>query len=296
MKEVLDSFAAYLALGQGLAPKTLEAYGRDVKAFVRWLAKHGTASPNAITREHVIDYFDYLWQCAYKPASRTRAFVAVRIFLRFLFAQHHLALDVTEGIDMPRRGRNLPKILTEEDVTRLLNSVAGTEPRDIRDRAMLELLYGSGLRVSELCALDLRSFLAEADLIRCCGKGDKERLVPVGSCAGAALTRYLNDARGAFARSPDAVAVFLTRLGKPFTRQGVFKMIKERALASGIDPAKISPHVLRHSFATHLLSHGADIRAIQEMLGHASIATTQIYTHVDQAKFATIHKQHHPRA
>jgi integrase/recombinase XerD len=162
---------------------------------------------------------------------------------------------------------------------------------------MLEMLYGSGLRVSELCDLSVQDFIADADLIRCFGKGSKERFVPVGVAEGHALARYLAEGRGAFDRTGGAERhMFLTRLGRKFTRMGVFKMLKERAAAAGLDPAVVSPHVLRHCFASHLLAHGADIRAIQEMLGHASIATTQIYTHVDQARFAELHRKHHPRA
>ena len=179
----------------------------------------------------------------------------------------------------------------------MLDAVAGDDPRDLRDRALLETLYGCGLRVSEAAALKIGDFEADGELMRIRGKGSKDRLVPVGGAAGRALARYLGGARGTFARGSSAEThVFLTRLGRPFTRQGIFKIVRERAATVGIAPERISPHVLRHSYASHMLSHGADIRAIQELLGHADISTTQIYTHVDAAGFAAVHRQHHPRA
>ena len=179
----------------------------------------------------------------------------------------------------------------------LVDSVNGTESRDLRDRAMLELLYGCGLRVSELCNLTLESFPEGAEFVRCTGKGSKDRVVPIGRAAGDAIARYLSSARGVFWRGDNTERhLFLSRLGKKFTRMGVFKILKQRAAAAGLDPSVVSPHVLRHCFASHLLAHGADIRAIQEMLGHSSISTTQVYTHVDQSRLGTVHRKYHPRA
>jgi integrase/recombinase XerD len=180
---------------------------------------------------------------------------------------------------------------------RLVCSVAGDSPRDLRDRAILEMLYGCGLRVSELCGLELGDITADAEVVRCRGKGSKERLVPLSPLIGATLRRYIDGGRPAFlANGRQERHLFVTRLGKAFTRMGVFKLLRQRALAAGIDPTRVSPHVLRHSFATSLLAHGADIRSIQEMLGHASVSTTQIYTHVDQARLGKIHRTYHPRA
>ena len=185
---------------------------------------------------------------------------------------------------------------TKAEVTSMIEAVDGDDPRSLRDRALLEVMYGSGLRVSEACSLTFDDIVADGELLRILGKGSKERLVPIGGAAGAALRLYAEKGRGAFARSADETHVFLTRLGRPFTRQGVFKVIRERAAAVGIAPERISPHVLRHSFASHMLAHGADIRAIQELLGHADIGTTQIYTHVDTERFGDIHRRYHPRA
>ncbi len=191
----------------------------------------------------------------------------------------------------------LPRVLDEATTLKILQSADGSEPRDLRDRAMLEFLYGCGLRVSELCGLELQDVIADAGVVRCRGKGSKERIVPIGIPAASALARYLASARESFSRGNAAERrIFLTRLGRPFTRMGVFKMLRERAAAAGVDAHAVSPHVLRHCFATDLLAHGADIRAIQEMLGHASIATTQVYTHVDRARLGTVHRTYHPRA
>ena len=297
LREGAESFLSHVAFERGLAPKTQEAYGRDVRLFLEFLSRKGVSVCGAITRELVREYLDRLRTARYRPSSRARAFVSIREFLAHLKKSGFSAQDASAGLEAPKKGLALPKTLSEDAVRRLVSSVDGAEPRDLRDRAMLEMLYGSGLRVSELCDLAVGDFIADADMIRCLGKGSKERLVPVGVEEGRALARYLAEGRGAFDRSGGTERhMFLTRLGRKFTRMGIFKMLKERASAAGLDPAVVSPHVLRHCFASHLLAHGADIRAIQEMLGHASIATTQIYTHVDQTRFAEVHRKHHPRA
>ena len=297
LTEGLVSFDTHLVLERGLAPKTLEAYGRDARFFLAFLAARRVSYCAEITREHVKAYLEHLRKTYPKATSRARAFVTVREFLRYLKYQGFAPHDVSDGLRAPKKALALPKTLSEATVRRLVEFIDGDSPRDLRDRAILELLYGSGLRVSEVCALKVQDFIADADLIRCLGKGGKERLVPVGVAEGQALARYLTAARGAFDRgqAPER-HFFLTRLGRPFTRMGIFKMLKARATAAGVDPSIVSPHVLRHCFATHLLAHGADIRAIQEMLGHASIGTTQIYTHVDRARLNEVHKSKHPRA
>ena len=296
-REAEDSFAASMALERGLAPKTQEAYLRDVRALVRFLKGRGRLCASAVSRGDITDYLEHLCRASRRASSRARAFTAIKSFFAHLAERHLIGASPVEGLDAPKKGLVLPKVLSEEVMQRLVESVSGTDPRDLRDRAMLELLYGCGLRVSELCELALDDFPEGADLVRCTGKGSKDRLVPLGHAAGDALVRYLESARGSFARGDLSERhLFLTRLGGKFTRMGVFKMLRQRAAAAGIDASAVSPHVLRHCFASHLLAHGADIRAIQEMLGHASIATTQIYTHVEQARFAEIHRLHHPRA
>lgn len=290
------AFKAELALERGLAAKTIEAYTRDVRFFLQFLVLRGRTSPRGILRQDVAAYLESLQQAHKRASTRARAFVSIKEFLHFLKVQGETKTDLGSGFDAPKKMLVLPRVLDEVTMRRLVESVDGTTPRDLRDRAMLELLYGCGLRVSELCTLAVVDFIADADVVRCRGKGNKERIVPMGGACGQALARYLADARASFVRDGGGVReMFLTRLGRPFSRMGVFKLLRERASGAGLDPEKFSPHVLRHCFATHLLQHGADVRAIQEMLGHASIATTQIYTHVDRARLGAEHRRHHPR-
>jgi integrase/recombinase XerD len=295
--EAVDSFAAALALERGLADKTQEAYLRDVRALVRFLDGREVRAPASVSRDDIARYLDALRIESKRASSRARAFTAIREFFAHLKEMRMVAVDPTEGLEAPKKGLVLPQILSEQVAGAFVDSVSGTEPRDLRDRAMLELLYGCGLRVSELCDLTLESFPDGAELVRCTGKGSKDRVVPIGHAAGTAIVRYLSSARDTFSKDNASERhLFLTRLGKKFTRMGIFKILKQRAVAAGIDPSVVSPHVLRHCFASHLLAHGADIRAIQEMLGHSSISTTQVYTHVDQSRLGELHKKYHPRA
>ncbi len=297
LENCAESFAADLALARGLSPKTVEAYGRDVRAFLEFLAARGKTAPEALVRADVADHVGAMRAKGRKASTRARAFVAVREFLAYLASTRATAHDLSEGLEAPKKNLVLPRVLDEATTLKILQAADGSDPRDLRDRAMLEFLYGCGLRVSELCGLELQDVVADAGVVRCRGKGSKERIVPIGVPAATALTRYLASARESFSRGNTAERrIFLTRLGRPFTRMGVFKMLRERAAAAGVDAHAVSPHVLRHCFATDLLAHGADIRAIQEMLGHASIATTQVYTHVDRARLDAVHRTYHPRA
>ena len=297
LESCAESFAADLALARGLSPKTVEAYGRDVRAFLEFLAARGKTAPEALVRADVADHVGAMRAKGRKASTRARAFVAVREFLAYLASTRATAHDLSEGLEAPKKNLVLPRVLDEATTLKILQAADGSDPRDLRDRAMLEFLYGGGRRVSELCGLELQDVVADAGVVRCRGKGSKERIVPIGVPAATALTRYLASARESFSRGNTAERrIFLTRLGRPFTRMGVFKMLRERAAAAGVDAHAVSPHVLRHCFATDLLAHGADIRAIQEMLGHASIATTQVYTHVDRARLGTVHRTYHPRA
>ena len=297
LESCAESFAADLALARGLSPKTVEAYGRDVRAFLEFLAARGKTAPEALVRADVADHVGAMRAKGRKASTRARAFVAVREFLAYLASTRATAHDLSEGLEAPKKNLVLPRVLDEATTLKILQVADGSDPRDLRDRAMLEFLYGCGLRVSELCGLELQDVVADAGVVRCRGKGSKERIVPIGVPAATALTRYLASARESFSRGNTAERrIFLTRLGRPFTRMGVFKMLRERAAAAGVDAHAVSPHVLRHCFATDLLAHGADIRAIQEMLGHASIATTQVYTHVDRARLDAVHRTYHPRA
>ena len=278
---------------RGQAENTCLAYGRDLRAFGRFLEARGTDDPAKIGREDIVAFLGRERADGRSSATRRRRAAAIRMWLRYLVSVRRLAHDPSELLEAQRRERTLPRTLSEAEVFAMIDAVDGADPRSLRDRALLEVLYGCGLRVSELCTLTLEDFVAEGELVRIFGKGSKERLVPVGAAAGRALDAYLERGRAMLLRGNLAEnRVFLTRLGGPFTRQGVFKVLRERAAAVGIDGARISPHVLRHCFATHMLAHGADIRVIQELLGHADIGTTQIYTHLDRSRFQKIHELH----
>ena len=297
MEREVEDFIAAMMLEKGLAAASCEAYASDLRLFAAFLEKRGIRSADGVKREDIADFLMSELEDGLSGSTRARRTVAIRMWLKFLKESRRIRENPAALLDPPRKARPLPKTLSEEEVARMLDGVKGDDPRELRDRAMLEVLYGSGLRVSELCALRLSDFVADGELLRICGKGSKERIVPVGAAAGRALSAYVTKGRGVFARGNSALAqVFLTRLGRPFTRQGVFKLIRERAAAAGIAADRISPHVLRHCFASHMLAHGADIRAIQELLGHADISTTQIYTHVDTARFRDQHRRYHPRA
>lgn len=296
--EAAEAFEAFIALERGLAGNTQIAYKRDLALFEEFLAKGGIDDPAKVERRHMAEFLEELSRHYPHATSRARVWVAVKSFMTFAAARGWAKVNVAEAFSSPKKNPPLPKIMAEGDVAWLLESISGAGPRDLRDRAMLELFYACGLRLGELCNLELESLSGDGEVVRCFGKGSKERVVPIGSVAAEALERYIIEARDSFLRPGDATErhIFLTRYGKPFTSAGVQKIVKTRAAAAGLDASKISPHVLRHSFASHLLQHGADVRAIQEMLGHASVATTQVYTHVDTARLLEAHRRFHPRA
>jgi integrase/recombinase XerD len=293
----IDDFIASLRFERSMAENTCAAYGRDLRFFAEFLGKRGVSESADVTRAEIDAYLGEERDDGKKSTTRARRMAAIRMWLKFLKERRYIRKNPAELIDAPKKAKALPKVLSEEETFRMLDAVSGKDPRELRDRAMLEVMYGCGLRVSELCALSTDDIIADGELLRVLGKGSKERVVPIGKAAGRALTDYFASARDVFTKGdPSVTTVFVTRLRKPFTRQAVFKMIKERAAAVGIDPKRISPHVLRHCFASHMLQHGADIRAIQELLGHADIGTTQIYTHVDTHRFGELHRKFHPRA
>ena len=293
----IDDFIASLRFERSMAENTCAAYGRDLRFFAEFLGKRGVSESADVTRAEIDAYLGEERDDGKKSTTRARRMAAIRMWLKFLKERRYIRKNPAELIDAPKKAKALPKVLSEEETFSMLDAVSGKDPRELRDRAMLEVMYGCGLRVSELCALSTDDIIADGELLRVLGKGSKERVVPIGKAAGRALTEYFASARDVFTKGdPSVTTVFVTRLKKPFTRQAVFKMIKERAAAVGIDPKRISPHVLRHCFASHMLQHGADIRAIQELLGHADIGTTQIYTHVDTHRFGELHRKFHPRA
>lgn len=291
-----DAFLGHLRYERSMAENTCVAYARDLRFFSEFLARRGRSGAEEITRDDISEYLMAERKDGRKSTTRARRNVAIRMFLKFLKERRYIRSNPAELLDPPKKAKALPRVLSEEETFLILDKVDGTDPRSLRDRAMLEVMYGCGLRVSELCALKLEDIVADGEVLRVLGKGSKERVVPIGKAAGRAVTAYLASARDVFTKGdPSVREVFVTRLKKPFTRQAVFKLIRERALAVGIAPERISPHVLRHCFASHMLQHGADIRAIQELLGHADIGTTQVYTHVDAARFGDLHRRFHPR-
>jgi integrase/recombinase XerD len=275
----------------------VEAYGRDLARFAAVLAEAGVRAPAAISRAHLAEWTRALEAAGLAPRSRARALVSARRFLGWLLATGRLARDPTEGLRAPQLGRPLPRVLRPDETEALLRAAAPDGPLGLRDRAMLEVLYGAGLRVSELVGLPLGGLDARAGMLRVRGKGGRERIVPLGEPALAAIAAYLESARpvlAAAARSP-CDALFLSRRGRAMTRQNFFTRLRSLARRAGLPRERVSPHVLRHAFATDLLEGGADLRAVQTMLGHADLSTTQIYTHVSRRRLRELVDAAHPR-
>ncbi len=294
LDEACDLFLAHLKVERNLAANTLESYGRDLTRLRQFLAGRGVDRADAITPALLTDF---LLECVkdLSPRSRARVLVAVRGWLRYLVAEKFLEKDPSEVIDGPKFGRRLPDVLALDDVEALLAAPRPVDPRGLRDAAMLAILYATGMRVSELVALAVKDVNLRQGWVRPFGKGRKQRLVPLGEVAAGRVSEYLERGRPALVRRPGEPAVFLTGRGRPMTRQGFWKLLRRYAVAAGIR-APISPHKLRHSFATHLIERGADLRAVQAMLGHADISTTQIYTQVSRARLLELYRAHHPRA
>ena len=293
LESEINDFIASLLLEKGMSENTCAGYGSDLRFFAAFLRELKVVSVGEVTRDHIVRFLTDEREKGLKGSTRARRTAAIRMFFRYLRERRIVRSNPADLMDAPKKAKILPKVLSEDEVARLIDEIKEEDPRSLRDRALLEVMYGCGLRVSEACSLKREDIVADGELLRIFGKGSKERIVPIGGAAGRALVRYFEAGRESFTRGNLAEThVFLTRLAKPFTRQGVFKIIKERAAAVGIAADRISPHVLRHCFASHMLAHGADIRAIQELLGHADIGTTQVYTHVDTARFEQIHKLH----
>jgi integrase/recombinase XerD len=296
MKALLDQFMDYIALERGLSENTRAAYSGDLAAFLAFLEHHGVGSVNSVTRQHILGFLMDQKDRGLSTNSISRRLVSIKVFFRYLQQEGLLRKNVTETMDSPRLWKVLPGTLTYKEVDRLLGAPGGKKALVLRDKALLETLYGSGLRVSELAQLSLDDIHFDEGYLRCMGKGRKERVVPLGENARNCLQRYLRETRPGLARGRDDLrALFLTRLGRPFGRKGIWKLIKQYSRAAGISK-NVKPHTLRHSFASHLLANGAPLRIIQEMLGHADITTTQIYTHVDPSRLKSVHAQFHPRA
>lgn len=294
MQALLEKFVDTLALEEGLSPNTRKAYASDIRLFGAFMAVRRDG-PNAVTRADILDFLHHDKDHGACSRTLSRRLVAIKVLFRFLHREGVVASNVADVLESPRLWKVLPEALTPREVDRLLAVAGGEKPRDRRDRAILELFYATGMRVSELAGLTLDELRMEEGFVRCMGKGGKMRVVPFGRKAGEALRLYLEEGRPALARGPEVREVFLNGRGGRLSRMGLWKMIRDRAREAGLDKP-LHPHVLRHSFATHLLANGAPLRVIQEMLGHADIATTQIYTHVDRNRLKGVHERFHPRA
>jgi integrase/recombinase XerD len=295
LDDAIDLFLQHVQIERGLARNTVLAYGRDLAKFRRWCEGPRLEAASAVEPRHLLAYLVSLAEERLQVRSQARMLVTLRGLFKHLRLERHIERDPSADLELPRIGRPLPEVLTVDEVERLLGQPKPTHPRGLRDLAMLETLYATGLRVSELCGLKLESVNLGDGFVRALGKGKKQRLVPLGDAARDRLLEYLEEARPLFDRGRNAPALFLTHHGRPMTRQGFWKLLGSYARAAGIRKA-ISPHKLRHSFATHLLEHGADLRAVQAMLGHADVGTTQVYTHLSQRRLRDVYKQHHPRA
>jgi len=291
---LIDRFCDHLWLEDGLADLTLAAYRRDLKTFAAWLEKERARSLDTVVPGDLEAYLAWRFAHRSQPSSAARYSSALKRFYRYLLRENLIASDPTLNLDRPKLPRALPKTLTETDVERLLNSADSDTALGLRDRAMLETLYATGLRVSELVGLKLTGLNLNDGVLRVTGKGNKDRLVPLGEESVQWLRRYMAEARPQLLEKRLSDAVFVTARGEGMTRQAFWHLIKRRALAAGII-RPLSPHTLRHAFATHLLNHGADLRVVQMLLGHSDISTTQIYTHVARERLKQLHAQHHPR-
>ncbi len=293
--ELLDEFCDNLWLEDGLSRNTLDSYRRDLTKFAAWLEKQRNASISQATHGDVQGFLAHLVvvQKA-KPSSTGRNISSLKRLFRYLHRQGKISTDPTLQIDTPKLPRNLPKTLTEQDVEQLLDAPDTQTPLGVRDRTMFEVLYATGLRVSELVTLRTTQVSMDMGVVRVMGKGSKERLVPLGEEALDWLRRYLTDGRGVLLGRQMSDALFVTARGEGMTRQMFWYLIKKHAQHGGLTKP-LSPHTLRHAFATHLLNHGADLRVVQMLLGHADISTTQIYTHVARERLKALHAQHHPR-
>ncbi|MFW6161928.1 MAG: site-specific tyrosine recombinase XerD [Planctomycetota bacterium] len=296
MHELIDAFIDYLSVEAGLAANTQAAYRADLNRFAAYLEAEGIADPARVTTTVVLGFMMGLKDEGLAAASIARMLASVKMFYRFLSLEGMVERNVTQALDSPRLWRRLPHVMSPEEVERMLGAPDTAKPLGVRDRAILELLYATGARVSEVCGLDADSIHFDYGYLRCIGKGNKERVVPVGRTAMGWVRRYLDEVRPRLLRGTPAAALFVSsrRRGKRLTRSTVWRMVKKYAGLAGVRK-NVHPHTLRHSFATHLLSRGADLRSVQEMLGHASIVTTQVYTHVDHDRLKDVHRRYHPR-
>lgn len=294
MKELVEEFLNYLSIERGLSKNTIASYRADLASFLNYLESKGFSDIESIKRDEIRNYLMRLKDKGLSSNSISRALVAIKMFYKFLAQERFIKDDVAGILESPKLIRPLPNVLSIAEVEKLLQAPDIRVRTGMRDKAALELMYATGMRVSEIVDLPTSTLNLDVGFIKCKGKGDKERIVPIGSQAKNAIYKYMQDARPALLKNKEDSHLFLSRLGKRISRQSLWKMIKKYAKKARIKK-EIAPHTLRHSFATHLLERGADLRVVQEMLGHVDIATTQIYTHVNKERLKLIHRQFHPR-
>ncbi len=296
MKNTLKHFVGFLTLEKGLSKNTISAYKADLIDFIDWLEEDGIDSFKSVTRNDIIYFLGELKDKGLVVTTIARRLVSIKVLYRYLFQEKIIPNDITDVMDSPKLWRILPDFLSSKEIDNILKAYpAGKDPLNFRNKTMLELMYACGLRVSELINLPINAINFDEMIIRVYGKGNKERLVPIGRTAANLVKRYIKDHRYTFLKETDYPNLFLSYRGKPLNRERVWKIVKQAASIAEIDK-NIHPHTLRHSFASHLLENGADLRIIQEMLGHADISTTQIYTHIDKKELMRTHNKFHPRA
>jgi integrase/recombinase XerD len=294
MDHFVDQYIQFLTIEKGLASNTIESYHMDLRRFMDFLEYNGIKNISESDTTVLLKYIIEMRKEGLSARSRARHIVTLRGFFRFLVKEKILASDPTEIIDLPKTGLHLPDFLSVEDIGSLLKMPDTRTPKGVRDASMLELLYAAGLRVSELISIQLGTVYLEAGFVRVLGKGSKERVVPIGGFARESLETYIQTSRPLLLKNTQSKYLFVARAGKPMTRQGFWKLLKKYAREAGIEK-KITPHSIRHSFASHLLEGGADLRSVQIMLGHSDISTTQIYTHVAHEHLVNMHRKYHPR-
>ena len=294
MKNDIDQFLDYLSLERGLSKNTLEAYRRDLNKFEVFLKKRDVSSVKDVKKSDMTDFMFFQKDRGLSANSIARGLAAMKVLFRFLAREGFLKTDVASIIETPKLWKNLPEAISVTEVDKLLKAPDLKDWMGIRDKASLELMYATGLRASEVVNLNIRDVNFELGVLKCIGKGSKERIVPLGKEARAAVKRYIEKVRPKLVKSDSEPGLFITRLGHKMSRQMLWKIIKRYARKARIDK-EIMPHTLRHAFATHLLERGADLRIVQELLGHANISTTQIYTHINRERLKSIHRKFHPR-
>ncbi|KEO82389.1 site-specific tyrosine recombinase XerD [Tumebacillus flagellatus] len=295
MDKLIERFIHYLAVERGLAQNTLESYARDLNAYIEFLKRGGITDLNQTRRANIIAFLAELQRKGRATTTISRNLASLRAFYGFLLRDGLLDGDPTANLESPKIEKRLPKVLSVKEVEALLEGPDGGTTAGVRDKAMLELLYATGIRVSELVSLNLTDVNLNMGFLKCYGKGSKERIIPLGTVALQSVSEYVMQSRVKLLRNPSEESLFLNHHGQRLSRQGFWKIIKKYALTARIDK-EITPHTLRHSFATHLLENGADLRAVQEMLGHADISTTQIYTHLTKSRLKEVYAKAHPRA